>query len=537
MSDLTGKTIGNYRVLEQIGRGGMATVYKAYQPALERYVALKVIHKHLADNDAQFLQRFQREAKAVASLRHPNIVQVFDFGTNSDVTYMVMEFLRGTTLKSILTGLATQNKTMPLDEIRRVFMAIAAGLGYAHQHGMVHRDIKPANVMVTDQGDVILTDFGIAKIVGGTRVTATHAVTGTPTYMSPEQGRGERGDERSDIYALGILLYEMVTGQVPFDADTPLAVIMKHVTAPLRLPRQINPDIPEPIQTVILKALAKDPNDRFQSVPEFTATLDTAMRQPAGPAVSQQSKPSLALGLGLFGIGLLGLFLGMVLIIIGGVLWVAGWPAASAITPPSGQPAATGPVEPAVPAPVEPTATPSPPAARPVATRLYTSSGRRSEDFYAVAGGTSCCGCQVRNTGRLPAAFPDSYVGGVTFYLTASRADSYYTRVQPGPSTLQLILANRAVTATSQPAPAGLEMPVEASWLVTFEFEPPVRATAATTWMLLDGDHNIYSNVWPHCSDLDQTGLPGTHEIFDCQYAAATEVWYSVRFDLEPASP
>jgi hypothetical protein len=143
----------------------------------------------------------------------------------------------------------------------------------------------------------------------------------------------------------------------------------------------------------------------------------------------------------------------------------------------------------------------------------------------------------VRNYGRLPATFPDSYVHGVTFYLNASRADSYYTRVQAGPSTLQLILADRPAFATSQQVPAGFDLPVDAAWLVTFEFDPPVRTTAATQWMLLDGDDNIYSNVWPHCSDLDPTGLPGTHEIFDCQYAAVTNVWYSVRFDLVPASP
>ena len=135
----------------------MATVYKAYQPALERYVALKVIHKYLADSDAQFLRRFQREAKAVASLRHPNLVQVFDFGTDRGVTYMIMEHLRGKTLKSILTGLTAHNQKMPQEEIQRVLMAVSAGLGYAHQHGMAHHDIKPANVIVTDQGDVILT--------------------------------------------------------------------------------------------------------------------------------------------------------------------------------------------------------------------------------------------------------------------------------------------------------------------------------------------------------------------------------------------
>jgi hypothetical protein len=250
--------------------------------------------------------------------------------------------------------------------------------------------------------------------------------------------------------------------------------------------------------------------------------------------------------LGLTELGLLGLILGMVLIIIGSAHWLARWPLALAVSETSpAKPVAPALAESAVteittwpaPAVAELTPTVQPAAVYPVATRLYTSSGRRSDGFYPAAGGTSCCGCRVRNYGRLPATFPDSYVSGVTFYLTGSRTDSYYTRVQAGPSTLQLVMAGQAASATSQQIPAGLETPVDAAWLVTFEFDPPVRTTAATQWVLLDGDDNVYSNAWPHCSDLDQTGLPGTHEIFDCQYAAVKNVWYSVRFDLVPASP
>lgn len=288
MADLTGKTLGNYRIVERIGRGGMATVYKAYQPALERYVAVKVIHEPLAADDEMFLKRFQREAKAVAALRHPDIVQVFDFGTQDDVSYMVMEYLEGTTLKAELNVLAEKGQTMPLEEVQRIFRAVASALEHAHRQGMVHRDIKPANVMLTTRGDVILTDFGIAKIVGGTQYTATGAVTGTPAYMSPEQGQGERGDERSDIYALGVVLYEMVTGRVPYDADTPLAVILKHISAPLPLPRQLNPAVPEAVEQVILKALAKAPDDRYQTVAQMTGALEAAL---AGEAVSVRERP------------------------------------------------------------------------------------------------------------------------------------------------------------------------------------------------------------------------------------------------------
>ena len=280
MEDLAGKMLGNYRVVERIGRGGMAAVYKAYQPALERHVAIKVIHQQLTADDAQFLKRFQREARAVATLRHPNIVQVFDFGTQDDVSYMVMEYLEGHTLKAELNALAGRGETMPLAEVARIFEAVADALDYAHRQGMVHRDIKPANVMLTTKGEVILTDFGIARIVGGTQYTATGAVVGTPAYLSPEQGQGERGDERSDIYALGVVLYEMVTGKVPFDADTPLAVIFKHISDPLPPPRQFNPGIPAALEQVILKAMAKSPDDRYQTVGGMMLAVSEALVAP-----------------------------------------------------------------------------------------------------------------------------------------------------------------------------------------------------------------------------------------------------------------
>jgi tRNA A-37 threonylcarbamoyl transferase component Bud32 len=285
MSDLTGQTLGNYRIVERIGRGGMAVVYKAYQPALERHVAIKVLREQLTADDEQFARRFQREAKAVAALRHPNIVQVFDFGVQDDVSYMVMEYLDGTTLKAELNALAERGETMALQEAQHIFQAVASAVDYAHSQGMVHRDIKPANVMLTAKGDVVLTDFGIARIVGGTQYTATGAVIGTPAYLSPEQGQGERGDERSDIYALGVVLYEMVTGRVPFDADTPLAVIFKHISDPLPLPHELNPDVPEAVEHVILKALAKDPNERYQRMADMAGALIEAM-------IAESAKPN-----------------------------------------------------------------------------------------------------------------------------------------------------------------------------------------------------------------------------------------------------
>lgn len=276
MANLVGQTIGKYRIVAQLGRGGMAVVYKAYQSTLDRYVAIKVLHGHLAF-DPDFVSRFEREAKAVAALRHPNIIQVFDFDKQDDMYYMAMEFINGPTLKLELEERHQQGKLLSLKETGRLMVALCRAIDYAHSRGMVHRDLKPANFILTEDGQILILDFGIAKIVGDVKHTVTGAVIGTPAYMSPEQGQGKRGDYRSDIYSLGVVLYEMVTGKVPFDADTPYAVIMKHISDPLPLPRTVNPNIPEALERVILKALSKDPAGRFQSGLEFAAAIQKAL--------------------------------------------------------------------------------------------------------------------------------------------------------------------------------------------------------------------------------------------------------------------
>lgn len=276
MSDLVGKTLGKYRIVARLGRGGMADVYQAYQPGLDRYVAIKVMHSHLAE-ESDFIGRFKREASAVASLRHPNIVQVYDFDVESDLYYMVMEYVEGPTLKAELKERTLQGQLFTLHETACIFSALASAIDYAHARGMVHRDLKPANIMFTKDGQVVLTDFGIARIVGATRYTMTGAISGTPAYMSPEQGQGERGDERSDIYSLGIILYEMVMGRVPYDADTPYAIIMKHINEPLPMPRALNPQLPEAVERVILKALSKNPEDRYPTAGEMAKALREAV--------------------------------------------------------------------------------------------------------------------------------------------------------------------------------------------------------------------------------------------------------------------
>ena len=272
---LIGTTIGKYVIVESLGRGGMAEVYLAYQASLERYVAIKLMHTFLAD-EQDFLTRFQREARAMASLNHRNIVGVYDFDVQDGDYYIVMEYVPGGTLKQRLESLAKEGEKLPLSESTRVALEVADALSYAHGRGMVHRDIKPANIMISEDGHVVLTDFGIAKILSGPSFTATGAMIGTPAYMSPEQGLGQPGDERSDLYALGVLYYQMATGNLPYDADTPLAVIMKHVNEPIPPPSATVEGLPVEIQDVIIKALAKDPDERYQSADEFASDLNAA---------------------------------------------------------------------------------------------------------------------------------------------------------------------------------------------------------------------------------------------------------------------
>ena len=277
-SSLEGQSLGKYRILEPLGRGGMAQVYKAYHAQLDRYVAVKILRSDLVEEE-EFLARFRREARAVAALRHPNIVQIFDFDVQNDLYYMVMELLEGDTLKAYLNSLRVHAEKLPLGEVVRIFTDVLSGLAYAHREGITHRDLKPANIMLTRRGQAVLTDFGIAQIVGGTQYTVAGALMGTLSYMAPEQGLDGHSDARSDIYSLGIAYYEALTGTVPFDADTPLAILMKHINDPLPLPRKTDPTIPESFERVALTALAKRPEDRFQSANEMAERLAAAAKE------------------------------------------------------------------------------------------------------------------------------------------------------------------------------------------------------------------------------------------------------------------
>jgi len=272
--DLGGKLIGRYELHERIGRGGMAEVYKAYHAPLDRYVALKILHPFLGE-DPQFKERFGKEARNVAQLRHPNIVQVYDFDVDNprELYYMVMEYIDGPTLRARLTQQTFQGASPDIPEAIRITRDLASALNYAHARGMIHRDLKPGNIMFDSDNRVVLTDFGIARIVNGPNVTASGSMIGTPTYMSPEQGLGQSGDHRSDIYSLGIVLYQLITGTTPFNADTPIAVVLKHVNDPLPPPTNINPEIPDSLERIIYKALAKSPEERYQAVDEMSAHL------------------------------------------------------------------------------------------------------------------------------------------------------------------------------------------------------------------------------------------------------------------------
>src|ERR1041385_7355870 len=226
----------------------MAEVYRAYQGTLDRYVAIKVLHAFLAD-DPEFKSRFEREAQNIAKLKHPNIVQVYDFDYDEEAEsyYMVMELIDGSTLKDRLSAIMARGELLPIPEVIRIMRESASALAYAHSRNMIHRDVKPANLMLDHDNRVVLTDFGIAKIVTGAQFTASGGMVGTPAFMAPEQGLGEAGDERSDLYSLGVILFQLMTGQLPYDAETPLAIILKHLNAPIPSVRDINRALPEAI--------------------------------------------------------------------------------------------------------------------------------------------------------------------------------------------------------------------------------------------------------------------------------------------------
>jgi serine/threonine protein kinase len=279
MSFDVGENIGPYRVVEKLGQGGMATVFKAYHASLDRYVAIKALHPAF-HQDESFAARFQREARVVARLEHRHIVPIYDYAEHEGRPYLVMKFIEGDTLKARL-----DQGPLSADEINKMVDAIGSALGYAHQQGILHRDIKPSNVLLAKDGQIYLADFGLARIAqSGESTLSSDMVMGTPQYISPEQAMGRSDlDRRTDLYSFGVMLYEMVVGRVPFNADTPFAIIHDHIYSPLPLPHTVNPNVPEQVERVLLKALAKERDDRFEDANKLVAAFKEAWHEAGVP--------------------------------------------------------------------------------------------------------------------------------------------------------------------------------------------------------------------------------------------------------------
>ena len=280
--NLEGKLLGNrYEIIEKIGNGGMATVYKAMDKVLKRNVAVKILRDEFT-TDEEFIKRFDVEAQSAARLTHPNIVSIYDVGVEDNLHYIVMELIQGKTLKEIILE---ERGPLPWKWSVNVAIQIASALETAHRNNIIHRDIKPHNIIITEDGIAKVTDFGIAKAVSNSTITAFGTTMGSVHYFSPEHARGGYTDAKSDLYSLGVVMYEMVTGQLPFDADTPVSVALKHMQEKPKEPIEVNPNVPKAVNKIIMKALQKDPNLRYQSATEMLTDLNRALKNPNGDFV------------------------------------------------------------------------------------------------------------------------------------------------------------------------------------------------------------------------------------------------------------
>ena len=288
--NLEGRLLGNrYEIIKKIGNGGMATVYKAKCHVLNRYVAVKILRDEFT-TDQEFISRFSIEAQAAASITHPNIVSIYDVGQDGNLYYIVMELIKGKTLKEIIIE---ENGPLPWKWSTNIAIQIASALETAHKNNIVHRDIKPHNIIITEDGIAKVTDFGIAKAVSNSTITAFGSTMGSVHYFSPEHARGGYTDSKSDLYSLGVVMYEMLTGRVPFDADTPVSVALKHMQEEPVPPIDINPKIPHAINDIILKAMRKDTTLRYQSATEMLSDLNRALKDPNGDFVDNNDYPEM----------------------------------------------------------------------------------------------------------------------------------------------------------------------------------------------------------------------------------------------------
>jgi serine/threonine-protein kinase len=279
MDSVIGTTLGRYRLIERIGRGGMANVYVAETAGGQARVAIKVLTPLVAEND-QFVQRFRQEARVVAKLKHPNIIPVVDYGEIDGKAYLVMPYHPLGSLSDLLA-----KGSLNPAKGGRIIAQVASALQFAHENGVIHRDVKPSNILLDDEGNAWLSDFGLAYMHDASLSLTGSAMLGTPAYVSPEQARGSKASALSDQYSLGIVLYEMVTGQLPFEAETPMGVLVKHMQTPIPLPRSIRANVPVHVERVILKATAKDPDDRFGSVVEMNEAFQAALAHALNPSL------------------------------------------------------------------------------------------------------------------------------------------------------------------------------------------------------------------------------------------------------------
>ena len=284
--DLKGRLLGNrYEIIEKIGSGGMATVYKAKCHVLNRYVAIKILRDEFI-TDEEFIKRFEAEAQSAASITHPNIVSVYDVGVDGNLHYIVMELIKGKTLKEIIVE---EKGPLPWKWSVNIASQIASALEVAHKNHIIHRDIKPHNIIITEDGVAKVTDFGIAKAVSNSTITAFGTTIGSVHYFSPEHARGGFTDEKSDLYSLGVVMYEMLTGRVPFDADTPVSVALKHMQEEPKPPIEVNPNVPIAVNDIIMKALKKDTSLRYQNATAMLLDLKRALKEPNGKFVDNNS--------------------------------------------------------------------------------------------------------------------------------------------------------------------------------------------------------------------------------------------------------
>ncbi|WP_332237453.1 Stk1 family PASTA domain-containing Ser/Thr kinase [Sporolactobacillus sp. KGMB 08714] len=263
---------GRYQILSRLGEGGMAIVYKAKDLILDRFVAVKILRPELA-GDEEFVRRFHREAESVASLSHPNIVAIYDIGEEEDCYYIVMEYVHAMTLKEFIKDYSPISISESVDIMKQVARAIA----HAHARGIVHRDIKPHNILIDEEEHVKVTDFGIALAISDSTITYTHSIIGSAHYLSPEQARGGKATVKSDIYAFGIVMFELLTGRLPFPGTSPVSVALKHLSEPMPLPSDFRPEIPQSLENIIIRALAKRPQDRYESMTDLYEDLETSL--------------------------------------------------------------------------------------------------------------------------------------------------------------------------------------------------------------------------------------------------------------------